>query len=251
MIPVLTLLAAVVVSLVVVRVATTALVLTGLSHDLARFEARSAFTGSGFTTSDSEKVVSHPVRRQIIMALMLVGNAGIITVMSSAVLTFANEQGDAWWDKWYAHAVMLVLGLATLWIVAHSPWVDEQLSRIIKWAIGRFTKLDVSDYIDLLHLGRGYSVVSMHVDDGNWLANKTLMELRLGDEGVLVLGIEREAGLYSGAPKGQSRLEVGDTLLVYGPIDILTELNKRQRGYDGQLAHRRAVEQKLKADSEE
>jgi len=251
LIPVLTLLAAVVVSLIVVRVATTALILTGLSHDLARFEARSAFTGAGFTTSDSEKVVSHPVRRQIIMLLMLVGNAGIITVISSAVLSFMTGDGDNWWDKWYVHALMLAVGLAVLWVVAHSPWIDQQMTTVIRWALRRFTSLDVSDYQDLLHLGRGYTVVSMHVDEGNWLANKTLMELRLGDEGVLVLGIERESGSYSGAPKGLARLETGDTLLVYGPQGVLKELNDRQRGYDGQLAHRRAVEKNLTAEAEE
>lgn len=251
MIAVLTLLAAVVVSLIVVRVATIALVLTGLSHDLARFEARSAFTGSGFTTSDSEKVVSHPVRRQVIMLLMLVGNAGIITVISSAVLSFVKTGGTNWWDRWQVHALLLAGGLAALWYVAHSPWVDDQLSKVIRWALKRFTNLDVSDYVDLLHLGRGYSVVSMHVDEGNWLSNKSLMDLRLGDEGVLVLGIEREGGKYAGAPKGQSRLEVGDTLLVYGPHEVLAELNQRQSGYDGQQAHRRAVEQNRKADEEE
>ena len=61
------LLATVIVSLLVVRVATEALVLTGLSRDLARFEARSAFTGTGFTTQDSAKVTNDPVRRRIIM----------------------------------------------------------------------------------------------------------------------------------------------------------------------------------------
>ena len=38
------------VSLVVVRVATVGLTMTGLSKDLAQFQALSAFTGSGFTT---------------------------------------------------------------------------------------------------------------------------------------------------------------------------------------------------------
>ncbi len=63
-------------SLLVTRVASIALAMTGLSHDLAKFQARSAFTGVGFTTSEAEKVVAHPVRRRILMLLMLLGNAG-------------------------------------------------------------------------------------------------------------------------------------------------------------------------------
>lgn len=50
------------VSLLVTRIATVALTATGLSRETARFQARSAFSGSGFTTSESEAVVRHPVR---------------------------------------------------------------------------------------------------------------------------------------------------------------------------------------------
>jgi len=50
-------------SLVLTRVATVALAMTGLSHEVAKFQARSAFTGTGFTTREAENVVDHPVRR--------------------------------------------------------------------------------------------------------------------------------------------------------------------------------------------
>ncbi len=42
-------------SLIVERVATVALTLTGLSRDAAQFQARSAFTGAGFTTGEAEQ----------------------------------------------------------------------------------------------------------------------------------------------------------------------------------------------------
>ena len=43
------------------RIATVALQLTGLSKANARFQARSAFTGVGYTTSEAEDTVNHPV----------------------------------------------------------------------------------------------------------------------------------------------------------------------------------------------
>ncbi|MEM7311540.1 MAG: TrkA C-terminal domain-containing protein [Planctomycetota bacterium] len=242
MIAVLTLLFAIVTSLLVVRVATVALVLTGLSSDLARFEARSAFTGSGFTTKDSEKVVNHPVRRQIIMMLMVLGNAGIVTVISSLVLSFTTEDDGTWHDSIQFRLIALIGGILVLWYFAHSKWVDRQLSTIIRWALKRFSRLDVNDYVGLLHLGSDYSVVEMYVDEGNWMADKSLMELRLSDEGVLVLGIEKLAGSYAGAPKGKTRLGVGDTLLVYGPHQLIEELDKRRADFSGYQAHRRAVQ---------
>ncbi len=53
-------------SLVVARVAAKALILTGLDEGVAHFQARSAMTGTGFTTEESESVVNHPIRRRIL-----------------------------------------------------------------------------------------------------------------------------------------------------------------------------------------
>lgn len=238
---VVTLLAAILVSLLVVRVATIALMLTGLSRELARFEARSAFSGCGFTTHDSEKVVSHPVRREIVMVLMLLGNAGIVTVVSSFVLAFMHADETTWLGSTWTRILMLAAGLFLLWQLANSRWVDEQLSRWIEWALGRFTKLNVQDLVGLLHLAKDYEVAEMSVDEGEWLANQRLMDLRLGDEGVLVLGIERANGSYLGAPKGEVQLEIGDRLLVYGPESGLLELDDRPAGLAGTAAHDAAV----------
>ncbi len=86
MLPILSLLLIVVLSILITRIATIALIHTGLSRESARFQARSVFTGAGFTTTESENVVRHPVRRRIVMLLMLLGNAGIVTAVASLML---------------------------------------------------------------------------------------------------------------------------------------------------------------------
>src|SRR5699024_10669086 len=75
-------------SVLITRIATIALTHTGLSWESAGFQARSALTGSGFTISESEKVVSHPVRRHLIQLLMLIVNAEILTAVSSLIHPF-------------------------------------------------------------------------------------------------------------------------------------------------------------------
>ena len=77
-------------SLLVTRLATAALMLTGVSHQLARLQALSALTGVGFTTSESERIVDNPVRRRILILMMLVGNAGFVTEASTLVLSFVG-----------------------------------------------------------------------------------------------------------------------------------------------------------------
>ena len=94
---IITLLAIVTISLLVNRIATVALVFTGVSKDLARFQARSAFTGSGFTTSESEMMMQHPVRRRIVMILMFAGSVGFVTILASGITGFVavdRQQGE-------------------------------------------------------------------------------------------------------------------------------------------------------------
>lgn len=243
MLALITLLSVLVLSLVVVRVATVALTLTGLSHQLARFQARSAFTGAGFTTSESENVVQHPVRRRIIMLLMLLGNAGVITAASSLILSFVNVQenqgiiGSPWFRM-----TLLLGGLAVLWMVANSHWVDQRMSKVIAWALKRWTKLELQDYAGLLHLTGGYMVVELLVEPGDWLADRTLQELRLADEGILVLGVEQAHGAYIGAPRGGARLAAGDTLLLYGRLEDVENLDERRAGAAGNWDHHKAVD---------
>jgi hypothetical protein len=242
MLAILSLLTVLVVSLIIVRVATVALTLTGLSQPLARFQARSAFTGAGFTTTESEKVVQHPVRRRIIMLLMLLGNAGIVTAVSSLILTFVGtgRQGGAAGTIGF-RIVALAIGLALLWSFAHSRWVDDRMSRFIAWALKRYTNLEVRDYAGLLHLSGDYAVVEMQINEGDWAADRELADLRIFDEGILVLGIEKQDGTYVGAPRGQARLNAGDTVLMYGRRDVLGRLDQRRSGSQGNWEHQEAV----------
>ena len=79
-------------SLVVTQIATTALNLTGLSWDAAKFQARSAFTGTGFTTTEAEGIMNHPLRRKIIMWLMVARSAGLVSIIISLILSFGTRE---------------------------------------------------------------------------------------------------------------------------------------------------------------
>ena len=81
MVPLISLMIIILFSIIVVRIGTVALEMTGLSREVARFQAQSAFTGTGFTTAESEHVVSHPARRRIIRILIFIGNAGVISAI--------------------------------------------------------------------------------------------------------------------------------------------------------------------------
>lgn len=223
------------VSLLITRVATVALTTTGMAQPVARFQARSALSGVGFTTSEAEAVVNHPVRRRIIMSLMLLGNLGLATAVAGLLGGFLRADAGAS----LLRAMLLVAGLATVYFVSKSDFVDRRLSRWIGRLLVRHTDLDIRDHDRLLHLSGEYSVKEIAVAPGTWLTNHTLGELRLRDEGVLVLGVTRADGSYLPVPGKETVLRGGDSLIVYGSDSAVIGLGSRPVGYQGEADHLR------------
>ena len=224
-------------SLLVVRVATVALALTGLSEELARFQTQSAFFGVGFTTKESEAIASHPVRRRIISVVMILGHAVFATAITTLILSFMDQQGAL------ARLFYIAAGVLILWIIFTSEWIGRKLSRLISLALKRWTTLDVRDYSSLLHLASRYTVTETQVQPKDWVADKTLGELDLTGEGVLVLGIQKADGTYIGAPTGKTTISEKDTMILYGRHEALAELDRRRTGLRGDSAHKKAIAQ--------
>ncbi|WP_394906831.1 TrkA C-terminal domain-containing protein [uncultured Mesonia sp.] len=234
MIPAISLFVIVSLSALITRIAAIALTHTGLSTEVARFQARSAYTGTGFTTSETEKIMNFPVRRKIIYSLMLIGNAGIVTTMSTLILTFVlpNSTSNLLWGLF-----IIIVGMAIIWWAVQSPWVDKYLSKVIGKALKKYTRIEVKDYASILHLAEDYRITELRVDEDSWLANKSLNQLALRKEGIIVLGIKREDGQYLGSPNGSSLVKTGDLLTMYGKEEVFLNLNQRKRNLEGELEH--------------
>jgi hypothetical protein len=225
-------------SLIVVRIGAEALTLTGLSRQEAKFQARSAWTGTGFTTTESEDVVGHPVRREIVSLMMLLRSAGLVTAATTLMLSFVNveQQGDG-----LTRFFILLAALVALWRISRSGWVDKRLSKVISWALKRVTDLETRDYEGLLHLAGDYAIMELKVRRDSWLAGRTLGSLELPQEGVLVLGIHHRDGSYLGAPPANSPVRPGDVLILYGQSAELAALNRRRASAAAEAEHRAAV----------
>lgn len=237
MIAVLTLVIVVLLSLVITRLATVALTLTGMSSEAARFQARSALTGAGFTTTESEAVVNHPVRRRIVLFLMLLGSAGLVTVLATLIFTFtqASDQGEG-----LQRLGMVVVALVVVWLFARSRWFDRLITPGLARLFGRAMHLELGDYHGLLHLADGYTVREMVIGDDHWMADRTLGELELRQEGLLVLGLQC-GGQFLGAPTAPVMIKPGDVCVLYGSHDALDAIDGRARSIDGDAAHNESV----------
>ncbi len=172
------------------------------------------------------------------MLVIRLGNVGLVTVISSLVLTFVNTPSPG---EQAARLFWLLAGLVVLFLLARSDWVETHLARLIQAILGRYTDLEVQDYASLLGIEGGYRLAEVSIQPGSWLANKTLSEANIADEGILILGIYRPNGTYVGAPQGETRINPEDRLVVYGQAEPLSQLSHRLHGRTGDEAHQRAM----------
>lgn len=121
--------------------------------------------------------------------------------------------------------------------------MDKILNRAIAFALIRWTDIEGSDSASLIYLGGDYQVSELKVESKDWLSEKTLMELNLAEEGVLVLGIQKPYGEYVGIPSADTRIKARDVLFLYGRGSAIQSLDRRRRGIRGELEHSEAVEQ--------
>jgi hypothetical protein len=234
-----------VVSLTIVRIAAVILQLTGIAFDSALFQARSAFTGAGFTTRESEMIVNHPVRRKVISTLMLIGNIGFVTFVSSLVISFLSVRSQ---EAMLRNLIILLTGLVLLWLLSRAKFIDRLLTKLTERFLKKWTKIHTYDYDSLLNLSGDYEVITIKVKRDSWLADRELADLRLSDEGVLVLAIRREDGYFIGSPRGETIIYVNDELIVYGRELGLTKLGQRRKGPEGDLQHRHEIEQQARRE---
>ena len=136
-------------SLLIVRVGATALMMTGLSWDSASFQAYSAFFGVGFTTSEAEMVVNHPVRRRIIRDLILMGNIGLTSALATLIVAFVQTSG---FQGILGTIGWLAAGAALLFVLARIGFLKRALDRVIRYSLSRVGMVRAMDYELLLRV---------------------------------------------------------------------------------------------------
>lgn len=248
MIAIITVVIILILSVLVTKIASIALTHTGLSKESAKFQARSAFTGVGFTTSESENVVNNPLRRRILLLLMILGNAGIVTGVSSLIIGFVDDGGE---QTGWLKIVILVSSIVILWNLANSIWFDRIMSNLVSRYLKKFTEVDVNDYASLLHLSGEYRISELGVDKGHWLAEKTIRNAQVREEGIIILAITRLNGHYIGAPQADTKIKVGDLLILYGRASALAALEKRFKDKRGYVEHKKQIEEQHKVVAKE
>jgi hypothetical protein len=198
------------ISFIIVRIGGFALQLTGIEPEVARFQALSAFSGTGFTTREAERVVGHRTRRRIVTILIILGNAGTVTVIATLVASFTQVGGYVWF---FIRLAIIIAGIVGLYqLIIRSDVGQRILDRLQRPFVERILRASpVTE--EIFHVDRDWtiSLVTMERDSKG-------IGLSVGDvtkEGdIQILGINR-AGAYLVRPLMEDKVAKGDQLLVY------------------------------------
>lgn len=210
-------------SLLIVRIGSTALMMTGLTWDIASFQAYSAYFGVGFTTREAELVVGHPLRRRIVRDLILIGNIGLTTALATLVVNFVNASTTS--DVLTTFG-SLAAGAIVIWILSKIGIFTRALDAVIRHSLKRAGMTHALDYELLLRVRSGYAVSEIDILDDSPLANKSLRQSRPSDLGVIVLGIEKSDNTFTGTPGPDDTITPGDVATVYGRHDAICNIAK-------------------------
>jgi len=208
--------------------------------DVATFQAQSAYSGAGFTTSESETIVAHPVRRKIVRTLILLGSAGITSTMATLIVAFLgfNSQNLS------VRGGVLAVGLCAIYFLSRSKVVYEVMRKIIVKSLSQVKSLHIHDYHELLGIGQGYTISRFVAKADNWMVGQRLRELELGKEGTLILSINKRIDGRDKLiiPSGETVIDTGDRLTLYGRCASCQCLSLRPKGDRGQDAHKKRSE---------
>ena len=207
---------AILISFLFVRGASIALMMTGLDKNKARFQALSSFTGTGFTTKESESIVNHPQRRKIVRWLMIMGNAGIVTVIVTGTSSMVTSEAY----QLPMNILILIVGILLIYKLAKFRGFTRKWEQFIEKKLIKSPAFEESAIEDLLHFLKGYGLVKKIILEESPLSGKSLAEAKLNEKGILVLGIERDK-VWIPTPKATEIINNGDDLVVYGPLDVL------------------------------
>ena len=193
---------------------------TGLPDEKARFQVISLLTGCGYTTKESEMILSTKRRRRLARITMLFGyvfNITIVTALINVFLSLKQSRSDFFFGILIPLAVIAVI-FTFMRVPAVHSWGDRLLQKLADRIVGqadRFNSVMLMDYIGTETIAQ---VTLNHIPEeylGVPLSRMGLKE----ETGILVMLIEKPGG--KAEPAGADTVfSVGDKLTVFGDYSV-------------------------------
>ena len=198
--------------LIVLWTGSTLLEATGMQRAMARFQAISALTATGFTTSKAESVVNDPRRRHIVTVLIIIGSIGIVGLIVSLLLFV--QRGTTVPSP--SHIITIVITVAVIILLAKLGIYGKITSRIVRFIRNRKPNYYSLEKEIVYEVGN-HVITRVPVNSKMIETTARLKDTSLIGQDVTILAIEREGTVIS-LPRAAEPVLAGDYLLCYGTV---------------------------------
>lgn len=215
-----------IVSFIVVRIGAIAFQLTGLEWSTAKFQALSCFTSTGFTTREAEQITGNPQRRRIASILIVLGHAGLVTMIA----TFANslrppdiaDKLNIWFLPYsvlpWVNLTIIVVAIYVIYKVFTNTRFAQRLTDTLRKRIIKKELIKSVSFEELAVATGGYGVSKIAITKDSPVSGKTLLESHLRHYDIMVLAIVR-AGETMPNPSADTKILFGDELVCFGKLE--------------------------------
>jgi len=152
---------------------------------------------------------------------MIMGNAGIVTVIITATSSLVTSRGY----QLPINLLILAVGIYLIYKLATHRRFLKKWENFIERKLIKSPTFEEATTEDLLRFLEGYGIVKKIVSERSPLIGCSLLECKLNEKGVLFLGIER-GNNWIPIPKAHEKIVKEDRLVVYGPHPVLKKLLK-------------------------
>jgi len=217
-------------SFIIVRIGAVAFQMTGLEWSLAKFQSLSCFSGTGFTTKEAELITGDQRRRRIASILIVLGNAGLVTMIatvasalnpeqvlivrfSESFLPFSIPSAMVPW----INLIVIIVGLLVIYKISTNRKIAGKITRYLRKRIRKKDLLKPVSFEELLLLTGGYGISRIEVCENSPLIDKTLMESDLRKNDITILAVVRGSETIPN-PTALVTIHKGDELIAFGKL---------------------------------
>lgn len=210
--------------LLVIEVFTVLFMMTGMTERKARFQVISLMTATGFTTSESEVIVSSRRRRRLATFAMLFGyifTVSIVSMMINALLSYERSG-----NSHPLYTIIIVVGFTSiLLLIKRIAFFRDKFDNLIKRAGARMMFNASSNPLLILDYYGDSAIAEIRITEvPDVLAGKTLGEAGMMAKYKLQVFVIKRPHETRHTVGPDDVLHAGDRIVLFGPLDTIHEL---------------------------
>ncbi len=188
---------------------------TGLTDEKARFQVISLITGCGFTTRESELLLSTRSRRRLARITMLFGYVFNITIVSMLINVFLSIKLDELSNLF--SVLIPILAAAVIIVFMRVPKIRAWGDRVIERIADRLIRRETANSVLLVdYLGEDAIAQVTLVEVPEAFREKSLAKINFRAEHDLMVMLIEKPGKKAVPAGAKTVMEAGDKLTVFG-----------------------------------